>query len=68
VRPDEVTYPPGAEALPGVWLEARGMLRSVLETITFAQLVERSRVIASEGERRRARRAPAPINKAQVEG
>lgn len=67
VRPDEVVYPPGAEALPGVWLEARGMLRSVLETITFAQLVERSRVIASEGERR-ARRAPAPVNKAQVEG
>ncbi len=27
VRPDEVTYPPGAEALPEVWLEARGMLR-----------------------------------------
>ena len=67
VRPDEVTYPPGAEALPGVWLEARGMLRSVLETITFAQLLERSRVIASQGERR-ARRAPAPRNAAQVEG
>ena len=67
VRPDEVTYPPGAEALPGVWLEARGMLRSVLETITFAQLLERSRVIASQGERR-ARRAPAPRNASQVEG
>jgi len=66
VRPDEVTYPPGAEALPGVWLEARGMLRSVLETITFAQLVERSRVIAAQGERR-ARRLPHK-SAAQVEG
>ena len=66
VRPDEVAYPPGAEALPGVWLEARGMLRSVLETITFAQLVERSRVIAAQGERR-ARRLPHG-NTAQVEG
>src|SRR6476646_5933479 len=56
-----------AEVVPGVWLEARGMLRSVLETITFARLVERSRVIASQGERR-ARRAPAPRNQAQVEG
>ena len=65
VRPDEVTYPPGAEALPGVWLEARGMLRSVLETTTFAALVERSRVLAREGERR-APRAPAK-SKAQVE-
>jgi Rrf2 family protein len=58
VRPDEVTYPPGAEALPGVWLEARGMLRSVLETTTFADLVARSQVLASQGERRAAR-APA---------
>jgi Rrf2 family protein len=66
VRPDEVSYPPGAEALPGVWLEARGMLRSVLETTTFAALVERSRVIAHAGERR-APRAPARMNKAQVE-
>ncbi len=57
VRPDEVTYPPGAEALPGVWLEARGMLRSVLETTTFADLVERSRVLAGQGERRAAARA-----------
>jgi DNA-binding IscR family transcriptional regulator len=59
VRPDEVTYPPGAEALPGVWLEARGMLRSVLETTTFADLVERSRVLAGQGDRR-APRTPAP--------
>ena len=57
IRPDEVTYPPGAEALPGVWLEARGMLRSVLETTTFADLVERSRVLASQGERRAPRAA-----------
>jgi hypothetical protein len=42
------------------------MLRSVLETITFAQLVERSRVIAAQGERR-ARRLPHG-NTAQVEG
>jgi len=59
VRPDEVAYPPGAEALPGVWLEARGMLRSVLETTTFADLVERSRVLAGQGDRR-APRTPAP--------
>jgi Rrf2 family protein len=58
VRPDEVTYPPGAEALPGVWLEARGMLRSVLETTTFADLVERSQVLAKQGERRAPRTAP----------
>jgi Rrf2 family protein len=42
VRPDNVTYPPGAEGLPGVWLEARAKLRSVLEHVTFADLVERS--------------------------
>jgi len=58
VRPDEVTYPPGAEALPGVWLEARGMLRSVLETITFADLVERSRMLAAAQGDRRAPRQP----------
>ena len=59
VRPDEISYPPGAEALPGLWLEARGMLRSVLETVTFADLVKRSQVIAAGGERR-TRRTPAP--------
>ena len=37
--------------------EARGMLRSVLETTTFADLVERSRVLASQGERRAPRAA-----------
>jgi Rrf2 family protein len=62
VRPDEVTYPPGAEALPGVWLEARGMLRSVLQTTTFADLVERSRVLSGQGERR-APRVPARAKK-----
>lgn len=51
VRPEDVSYPPGAEALPGVWLEARGMLRSVLETTTFADLVERSRRLAAGGTR-----------------
>jgi Rrf2 family protein len=65
VRPDAVTYPPGAEALPGVWLEARGVLRAVLETITFADLVERSQAIAAKGERR-ARRAPK--SKVKLEG
>ena len=58
VRPDEISYPPGAEALPGLWLEARGMLRSVLETVTFADLVKRSQAIAAGGERR-TRRTPA---------
>ena len=59
VRPDEVSYPPGAEALPGVWLEARGMLRSVLETTTFADL---RRALAGAGRQgdRRAPRTPAP--------
>jgi DNA-binding IscR family transcriptional regulator len=65
VRPDEVTYPPGAEALPGVWLEARGMLRSVLETTTFADLVERSRVLAGQGDRR-APRTPARARSRQA--
>jgi Rrf2 family protein len=51
VRPEDVSYPPGAEALPGVWLEARGMLRSVLETTTFADLVERSQRLAAGGTR-----------------
>jgi Rrf2 family protein len=55
VRPEQITYPPGAEALPGVWLEARGMLRSVLETVTFADLVKRSQAIAAGGERRAPR-------------
>lgn len=55
VRPEQITYPPGAEALPGVWLEARGMLRSVLETVTFADLVTRSQAIAAGGERRAPR-------------
>jgi Rrf2 family protein len=58
VRPDEISYPPGAEALPGVWLEARGMLRSVLETVTFADLVARSRAISAGGPLR-TRRPPA---------
>jgi Rrf2 family protein len=65
VRPDEVAYPPGAEALPGVWLEARGMLRSVLETTTFADLVERSRVLAGQGDRR-APRTPAQVRSRQA--
>src|SRR6476659_11331238 len=65
VRPDEISYPPGAEALPGVWLEARGMLRSVLETTSFADLVERSKVLAGQGERR-APRVPARSRSEQV--
>ena len=63
--PTRSTYPPGAEALPGVWLEARGMLRSVLETITFAQLVERSRVHRVAG-RAPGAAAPAPAQKSQL--
>jgi Rrf2 family protein len=43
VRPDAISYPPGAEALPDVWLDARRRLREVLEHVTFAELVERSR-------------------------
>jgi Rrf2 family protein len=43
VRPDAISYPPGAEALPDVWLDARRRLRDVLEHVTFAELVERSR-------------------------
>src|SRR3954447_21177947 len=50
VRPDEVAYPPGAEALPEVWLQARAQLRSVLETMTFQQLVERSQTLAEDGQ------------------
>src|SRR3954451_8230769 len=42
VRPDAIRYPPGAEALPDVWLDARTQLRAVLEHVTFADLVERS--------------------------
>jgi Rrf2 family protein len=51
MRPEMVSYPPGAEALPEVWLEARTALRAVLEQITFADLVERSkRAAAAHGE------------------
>ena len=46
VRPEAIAYPPGAEALPDVWLEARSQLRSVLENVTFADLVRRSRARA----------------------
>jgi len=47
VRPEAIVYPAGAEALPEVWLEARQQLRSVLENVTFADLVERSRARAA---------------------
>ena len=59
VRPDEVSYPAGAEALPEVWLHARAQLRSVLETMTFDQLVERSRALAEDGDGGRAEASPA---------
>ena len=49
MRPEMVGYPPGAEALPDVWLAARTALRDVLENVTFADLVERSRVKAAGG-------------------
>jgi len=42
MRPESISYPPGAEALPDVWLDARTQLRAVLEHVTFADLVERS--------------------------
>jgi Rrf2 family protein len=66
VRPDEVRYPPGAEALPGIWLEARGMLRSVLETVTFKELAERSALLAGRGEQGDA--APTPRRARQAAG
>src|SRR6476659_5486881 len=50
VRPEAISYPPGAEALPEVWLEARQQLRSVLENVTFADLVTRSRDRAARAE------------------
>jgi Rrf2 family protein len=49
VRPEAISYPPGAEALPDVWLQARSQLRSVLENVTFADLVQRSRERAKVG-------------------
>jgi hypothetical protein len=39
------------------------MLRSVLDTVTFADLVQRSRAIAAGGERR-APRSPRPVRPA----
>ncbi len=45
--PERVSYPPGAEALPLVWLEAREALRSVLDDTTFQDIVERSKALAS---------------------
>src|SRR4029079_5203615 len=48
VRPEAIRYPPGAEALPDVWLEARAQLRAVLENITFADLVQRSKARAGQ--------------------
>jgi Rrf2 family protein len=47
MRPEMVRYPPGAEALPEVWLEARTALRGVLEQLTFAELVDRSKRLAA---------------------
>jgi Rrf2 family protein len=35
----DLTYPAPAEALPRVWMAIRGSLRSVLETVTVADLV-----------------------------
>jgi DNA-binding IscR family transcriptional regulator len=48
VRPEAISYPAGAEALPDVWLQARSQLRSVLENVTFADLVQRSRERAAK--------------------
>ena len=48
VRPEAISYPKGAEALPEVWLEARAQLRAVLENVTFADLVQRSKARAGQ--------------------
>ncbi len=47
MRPEMVSYPPGAEALPAIWLDARTALRDVLEQVTFADLVARSKKAAA---------------------
>ena len=59
VRPEAISYPPGAEALPDVWLQARSQLRSVLENVTFADLVQRSRERAASSRSRPQERALA---------
>lgn len=38
-RAEDLEYPPGTEALQGLWVAARAALRSVLEEVTVAQLV-----------------------------
>ena len=48
VRPEDVSYPPGAEALPAIWLKAREALRSVLDETTFQDIVERSETLHHE--------------------
>jgi Rrf2 family protein len=50
VRPEAISYPAGAAALPAGWLQARSQLRSVLENVTFADLVQRSRERAAKVE------------------
>lgn len=39
VRPDELEYRGAASALPSVWVALRASMRSVLETVTLADLV-----------------------------
>ncbi len=43
VRPDELEYTGSAEPLRDVWLELRTALRGVLEHVTLADLVSRTR-------------------------
>jgi Rrf2 family protein len=38
ILPEDVTYPPPAEALQQVWVAVRASLRSVLEAVTIADL------------------------------
>jgi DNA-binding IscR family transcriptional regulator len=38
VRPDSVTYPGPAEPLRDVWIAVRASLRSVLESVTLADV------------------------------
>ncbi len=37
-RPEETTYPPGAETMQALWIAMRTSLRDVLEVVTIADL------------------------------
>ena len=42
ILPENVTYPPPSESLQQVWIAVRASLRSVLETVTIADLASGS--------------------------